>query len=243
MAWRTLAEDRARLEQGVTASLVTQSHRLLAPCQRAFGRRSSDLHQDLCDFLWDVGAPLTWGRHYESVRMVLYEISLNAIQHGKAQHLEIESNGTSVTVRDDGQPFGIDKLKAGGRGGNRAVSDLEVVATGTFSVRSRRQDDLNQWTVVDEIASNGANTPCSMAVDVENHQIARQAYTQIRVLANCPEVHVYVPNVWSYSDWFNFLGVVEDEMAGRRLVIHGLSRESPLADLIIETYDRAHFPD
>jgi hypothetical protein len=243
VGWRELAEERARSEQGVAASTQMPLQRTLVPAQIAFECQTATLSQEVHDFLLSIGAPLAWGGHYELVRMVLYEIALNAVKHGKARSLTAESDHASITFRDDGQPFGIDQLRAGGRGGSQAVAHLKGFAGGSFSIRSRRSEGHNEWTLVDEVGVSGANSPCSMVFEGPYDQLRWEARERIEVLDDCPEVHVYPPALWSYSEWSIFLGSIETRMNGRTLVIHGLSPDTPLVKMILSIYPQAHFPD
>jgi hypothetical protein len=57
--------------------------------------------------------------------------------------VQISSDSASVTIGDSGRAFGIDALRSGGKGGNRAALDLGKHASGTFVLIYRSQDSRN----------------------------------------------------------------------------------------------------
>jgi hypothetical protein len=178
--------------------------------------------------------------------MALYEVALNAFRHGEAGCVTIESTSGAVVLRDEGQPFGLAELRQSGRGGNRAVMELDRHAAGTFSMRYEYSDGCNEWTLVDEVLTSGAGSPCAFAPppDAFGPFLRQDAYEKIpELVKTCQEIHVYPNFVWSWSDWFDVIPVLEKELGGRQLVIHLLPAEDPLAAMVAEHIPGTTFPD
>ncbi|MGN6257098.1 MAG: hypothetical protein ACTHN3_05005 [Solirubrobacterales bacterium] len=242
-AWRETAESLAREDQGradpntpnPTRQLV--SYRLSIPdCSR--------VNKAIKGFLEDVGANRCWGRQYHLGRMVLTELTLNAFEHGEVAEAEIESTRGAVALRDQGRAFGIEDLKRGGRGGFRAVRDLDDQGRGTFTLRYQRVGSHNEWTLVDEVATRGRDVPCSLSLfETERFELRPVTEEKLVRLEGCDEVHLYHPPHWSYSDWMRVLPTLEHWLGERWLVVHGLDEADPLATVIAENVPRAEFPD
>jgi hypothetical protein len=148
-----------------------------------------------------------------------------------------------VMVSDKGRPFGLDDLRTGGRGGNRAIKDLEEHAGQRFSVRYRFHDDRNQWSIIDESSSGGTGAPCSLVLDVPRDELHKHIHSKIKTLVECAEIHIYGGFLWSYSDWASALRAIRNELETTRIVIHGLPRESHLAAMIQKMYEPVEIID
>jgi hypothetical protein len=243
IAWRATAEDLAREEQGLPMLGMAGGSRKLVAYRTQFGRDLLNLREGIHDFLEDVGATRAWGDHYDLVRMVLYELALNAIEHGTAQQVEIESRPGMVMMRDRGQRFGIDDLRKGGDGGYQSITDLETDAAGTFSLVYRDGHGLNEWSVIDQVISDGANTPCGILAPGLGRYEVEYAVSEVRRLQDCPEVHLYPGRLWSYSDWTPVLRRIKDELGSRVLVVHGVRNNTQMARLILRHVPEARLPD
>ena len=241
--WRGAAEERAREEQGLPMLRVSGGSRRLVAHRRTLGPDQAELREGVHDFLVDVGAPYAWGDHYELVRMVLYELALNSVEHGGTQAVELESRAGMVTIRDQGQRFGVDDLRAGGEGGYQSITDLETDAAGTFALMYRFARGFNEWCVVDQIVSDGANTPCGILAPGLGRNELEFVASEVRRLTDCPEVHLYPGRLWSYSDWGPVLRRLEAELGGRRLIVHGVRHNSQMARLILRHVPGAGLPD
>ncbi len=239
IAWRGTAEDRAREELGFPMLGISGGSRRLVAHRRTLASDQDQLREGVHNFLFDVGAPYAWGDYYELVRMVLYELALNSVEHGDAQAVELESRAGMVTLRDQGQQFGIDNLRASGEGGHQSITDLETDAAGTFALMYRFTRGYNEWCVVDQIVSDGANTPCGILAPGLGRNELEFVASEVRRLKDCPEVHLYPGRLWSYSDWGPVLRRVEAELGGRRLIVHGVRHNSPMARLITRHVPRA----
>jgi hypothetical protein len=217
--------------------------RKLVPYRSSFRRDLVDLREGIHDSLVDIGASRAWGDHYDLVRMVLYELALNAIEHGAAEQVELESRPGMVMMRDNGKRFGIDDLREGGEGGHQAITDLETDAAGTFSLVYRDGHSYNEWCIVDQVISDGANTPCGILAPGLGRYELQYAVSEVRRLRDCPEVHFYPGRLWSYSDWTPVLKAVKDELGKRVLVVHGVRNNTQMARLILRYVPDARLPD
>lgn len=121
---------------------------------------------------------------------------------------------------------------------------METHAKGTFTLRYQRVDDRNEWTLVDEVAALGVNVPCSMSLERSQRSTLQEvAQHELDRLEGCEELHLYHPPQWSYSDWIRLILVLGPKVGTKRLVIHGLSTDEPLAEMIAEEAPGAVFPD
>lgn len=239
--WREAAERAASDELGVPQHAHSITRRRLVSHRRTLADPSR-LPGDLHEFLCDVGAPNAWLVAYEPARRALYEIALNAFLHGKTAFVEIESEPTTVIIRDQGIAFGLTQLRHSGRGGKRAVEDLDRFLSGIFSLRYSRSGDCNQWTLVDEVLAGGAGTPCAIAPTEVPPRMFHEARAEIRKLEACQELHIYPHPFWSYSEWYGLLGAIYNFIGERHVVIHLLDAEDPMAKMLTEELDSVSFP-
>jgi hypothetical protein len=238
--WRSMAERLARSEQtaGELSDLLVL--RELVPHERQLPPDVLDLRGRANEFLCDVGAPRAWGEHYELVRMLVYELALNAITHGAARELLLNSESGVVTLWDDGHRFGIDDLRRSGQGGNRALLDLERDAEGTFSLMYREHGNRNEWSLVDHVLTGGKDTPCGL--DIRHPQVTDIA-EEVAALEGCPEIHLYPQTLWSYSDWYPLLRHLAECMGEKVLVVHRVARSPQLVRLVRELAPGARVAD
>jgi len=231
--WRDLAEDHARVDQGRPGVLLPpESTRQLVDYGRQLTPDREQLRDDIPTFLTDIGAPAAWGADFGLAWMTLFEIALNAATHGKARRIEIESTGGTVTIRDDGTQFSLQELRADGKGGNRAVSDLERRCAGTFLLVYRTIEGRNEWTLVDEVLRRGADMPCAIRLEYGMHR--ERALAEVERLAACPEIHLYPGTRWSYSDWWELLSTLSSVSAPVGFVVHGVAADRHIQDMVKE---------
>jgi hypothetical protein len=132
--WRSAAEHIAQIEHGAGKSFDGLELRKLVRWERELPLGRDELREAVHAFLSDVGAPRAWGDHYDLVRMLIYQLALNAVKHGSARELRLASEDGVVTLADNGSCFALEDLRSSGQGGHRAVGDLERDAAGTFSL-------------------------------------------------------------------------------------------------------------
>lgn len=245
-AWRNTAEDLARAEKGKPDPSATDLKRRLVRYRREL--RSLDMaSQEILDFLHDIGAARVWGDGWELVRLLLTELALNAFEHGGVEDIEIDALDHAVRLCDNGPPFGKSDLMRGGCGGHRAMSDFEQHTVGSFSVRYRRDGELNEWAVVDQVANLGSDAPCSMSLPDsgrrDRQSVVEMVGREVDRLAGCEEFHVYHIPHWGYSYWLMVMMALADRLTSQRLVVHGLPSNHPVARMIAEQVPRSRFPD
>ena len=244
LAWRSTAERLAGEEQGRPLALPPDEQRLLVPHLVDLGPSEVELRWAIPAFLRDIGATRAWAPHVEGVRMLLYEIALNAITHGSATRAEIEARDSVIYLRDDGTDFGVAELRADGTGGSRALVDLEQAASGSLTVRFRRTEEGNEWSIVDELLLRPVDAPCSIVID--DPRDLSTAFAAPERWARCSEVHIYPDANLSYSHWFRFIGLItsaRDELAMKTIVVHRVPAQSAIGDLLRERLPRVRLPD
>jgi hypothetical protein len=233
--WRATAESAASRMQGRPDPANRLKGHSIVPFQRTLPSDREWLRTALFEFLTDVGAIAAWGPHSDLAYMTLFEIGLNAVTHGAAQSLSVESTEHVVTLRDDGAPFGLHELRSGGRGAYLALKHLEATAAGSVTTRHQRTGAENQWSLVHDVRRDGAEAPCSLVVLGSGRRAGFEATQDVSVLENCDEIHIYAPRLWSVSDWAELLGQLTTKLPRRTLVIHGIPRDSYLRATLQET--------
>ncbi len=243
LAWRETAEERSREEQGRPMLADSGGSRKVVPFQRELSGERRTISESIERFLIDIGAPNAWGAHFDLARMVIYELAINALEHGGAPTVTLQSRPGIVTLRDRGKTFGLQDLRAGGQGGHQAISDLATNANGSFSLVYREDDEQNEWSLIDQILADGANTPCSLLLLGPGTSEVANAIKQLESLASCHEVHLYPGRLWSYSDYYPVMGAIGQHLDGRTLVIHGVHADSPLGKWLLSLAPEALLPD
>lgn len=173
----------------------------------------------------------------------MYEIALNAIEHGESPEVELESKAGVIAIRDSGRRFGLEQLRSGGRGGHQAIQDLASSTVGTFSLVYMASSERNEWFIVDQIVTDGANTPCAMVVVGTGFDAASNADRELARLDSCDDVHMYPGRLWSYSDYYLVIDRVRGRLGDRQLVIHGVRRGSPLGNWLATLSPNIRLPD
>lgn len=240
--WSELAEDRARRELGRSESGVPVAERGIVPHRRSLTLDRESLRHEVDAFLSDVGGKLAWQEHYELIRMLLFELGLNAVEHGGAHTLVVESSADAVSLEADGEAFSPARLQGEG-GGTVAHAHLSEHAAGTFTLRFQELGEGGRWTIVDEVIGGGPNTPCSVAPASPREFSDLATVARLKELDGCEQIHVYPGQLWSYSDWFMFLRMATAELQGVPLILHGLGRGSPIADHIEENFEGVSISD
>lgn len=244
-AWRSRAEDLAAQELG--KPLPESLQRRLVPHSVTLGSDLATdvarLHNAIEHFLVDVGGPLAWTNHYEETRMALYELALNAIRHGGAREVQLDTSQGRVRLRDAGGRFGLQQLLKSGRGGYAAVRALDELAAGTLEVVYEWKDERNEWSIVDHVLDGGATNPCGLNIKELGYLGAQKAAVDLPSLDGCDEIHVYPPRLWSYSDFFMLYQEIHSILRERVLVVHGVDPNSGLGKTITRNVVSARLPD
>jgi hypothetical protein len=236
--WKRLAEERAARELGKSSSRVPLAERAIVSLGRGLAADPEKLRFEVDEFLMDIGGRTAWGNQYDLVRMVLYELAINAVEHGGATKLTMASGDGVVSLEADSEAFSHTLLSGVG-GGAVAVSHVSGTSNGAFSLRFQETDEGGRWMVVDEVIAGGANTPCSVAPVSPREFPDPETVKQLDRLAGCEHVHVYPGKLWSYSDWFMLLETASEVLPNVPLILHGLERESAIGEHIEDNYENA----
>jgi hypothetical protein len=196
--------------------------RVLVPFERELSRDPEDMRIEIHEFLNDTGVTVVWTAYAIPVFMMLYELAINAVGHGRAEHVWLACADGVVTIRDNGRAFGLAELRTGGRGAHLALTHLETMAAGSITVRYQHTGHDNAWSLVEELLSLGANTPCSLAPSGRHSEMFRQARVDLLALENCQEIHLYPPALWSVSDWFELAHHISADVGERVVLVHGV---------------------
>lgn len=244
VGWRGRAEDLAAQELGKPLPNSLQrrliAHSVTLPSDLANLNR---LHRAIEYFLVDVGASAAWANHYEDARLALYELTLNAIRHGGADEVQLDTSEGRVRLRDAGQRFGLQDLLKNGRGGYTAVTALAERAAGSLEVVYEWKDERNAWSIVDHVLDGGASNPCGLKIQQLGYLGAQTAVVDLPSLDGCDEIHVYPPLLWSYSDFFTLYQAIRLLLRERVLVVHGVDPNSGLGQTIRGNVVNARLPD
>lgn len=221
-AWRDRAETLADDELGRPAAPV--------------GRRGVIRHQVVvapgaerqvtANFVGDIAALAAWGKpRSELVRMVLYELALNATTHGGAPEVILRSQPGGVTLSYRGTQFGLsDLLQSEQRGGGAAVRALRDAAAGSLDLNYRYRGDCNEWFIVDDLQASADDDPCGVRLQPKG------STESFSVAADCDEIHVYTDELWSFSDVHWLADWIPEHLRERQFVIHGIAPDHSLAD-------------
>ncbi|MDW3214769.1 MAG: hypothetical protein R8G01_12265 [Ilumatobacteraceae bacterium] len=233
-AWRGRAEDLARMQLGAPTfgnhGLLIHSRALSDPAA---------LHSEIDEFLLDVGAREVWGVDLtDSVRLALFEVAQNDLEHGGATGLSFSSTEGAVTVRSNAPPFGVQDLitSAVGRGGRAAVEALLRVAEGLVDL-VYRHDGSSEWSVITVDGFDG-DRPCCISMD---RNWTADALDELELaIAGCEQIHVYAPRLFAFSDARRVAAPLEPLLDGRQVVVHGI-RDSGLRDWVSTIWPDAYF--
>jgi anti-sigma regulatory factor (Ser/Thr protein kinase) len=241
--WRNYAEDLAAQELGKPPESLQRrliAHSVSLPSDLA---DLNGLHSVIEHFLVDVGASVAWANHYEDARLALYELALNAIRHGGAHEVQLDTSRGRVRLQDAGQHFGLQDLLKNGRGGYTAVTALTERAAGTLEVVYEWEGSRNEWSIVDHVLDEGASNPCGLNIQQLGYLGAQKAVVDLPSLDGCDEIHVYPPRLWSYSDFFTLYQAIHLLLRERVLVVHGVDPNSGLGQTIRRSVANARLPD
>jgi hypothetical protein len=206
--------------------------RLLAPHSVVLGYGAPQtLHRHVYSYLRDVGATTAWGNLDDGiVRLLVYEIALNAFQHAGSPSIKLSSTESSICVSYQAERFGVHDLEGSdGRGGKAAVQAFRERARGALALSYRWRDGTSEWYISDIVADGGASNPCGIRLYDAKWRVFTQANADR--LTGCDEVHIYPPELFSFSDAAT-LSDLSAMLPKRPLVIHGVDPVSGLAQYL-----------
>jgi hypothetical protein len=200
-AWKVAAEHYAAEQQGrpITSRPVMRLVAYSRCVPEAALRAHHQLHEAVDAFLYDTGVPHIWGHLAGDVHALLYELALNAADHGAATDVVLDSRDASVGLSyNQATSFGVRQLRDGpGRGGQMALAAL-IEGYPHIRVSSQHDGQREIWTIVDLRSHDPDGIPCGLVV--RSRQDWRVTRDRLTRLAMCDEVHIYVPRLFSYSD-------------------------------------------
>jgi hypothetical protein len=234
-AWRDRAEALAGEELGRPIATAGQ------PCLVQYQAVviPGEERQRTADFVKDIAAPTVWGKRRSGlVRMVLYELALNATIHGRATEATLRSEPGYVGLTYDGPQFGLrDLLQSDQRGGGDAVRALRETAGGLLSLNYRYQDDRNEWFILSHPQASAIGDPCGVRLQPKG------LADSFAAVADCDEIHVYADDLWSFSDLHCLAENIPEHLRGRQFIMHGIDPDGPLASRLRELLPYARFTD
>jgi hypothetical protein len=234
-AWRDGAEALAAAELG----RPVMSARKPGLIQHEIAVAPGGERQGTADFVADISARSVWGKQRSDlVRMVLYELVLNAMRHGTATDVTLRSGPGSIRLIYDGPAFGLnDLLQADHRGGGDAVRALRQAAGGLLELNYRHQNGSNEWFIVDLLRSGAVEDPCGVQLAPKG---AADCFSSV---ADCDEIHVYADDLWSFSDAHGLAASIPEHLRERQFLVYGIDPVGPLASRLRELLPCARFAE
>lgn len=224
IAWRALAESKAKLRQETGReiafhSLTSAGVRLVRQEIRFYGLGAEN--QMIGDALLYSCAYDLWGRqNTQAVRDLLIELIRNAFSHGGATIATLSIEPTRVVLTDDGNAFAVDALLGHpvGRGGSAAIHELLVVPNSQAVITSRRDNNHNDTIVafVTSATQIVEVTPCALTMTVG--AMSAQAIN-IEELSSCESVYIIPPPYIAFSDIVVVIRRVAEARARKRITL------------------------
>lgn len=235
--WKRRARARALAARGKPAywqpsrreELIRHTQWLEFPAER------DDIYHFVSRFLSDTGASAFWDEtHHDAVSMALYELVLNATEHGGARKLLLRSRGFRIDLVHEGAKFDPGTLPLlSGQGGAEAMRHLMSVFGNNLSLNYRHNGSVATTQLIDAGVA-GPGHPCSVEIQSAGFSGTRGN------LEGCSSVHVFPHRRLSFSDG----GVLEPKMLGLPantvIVLHDTTRS--VVDYFRKAYPKVSFP-
>lgn len=237
--WKRIAEETAFLEIGrpteASSGVIFPSYSV----DLAWRGSRATFHIQIANFMNDTGIVRNWGlKESRKVHNLIYEIALNAVHHGGVQHMQLEIDRFDLTLRYNGERFGLrDLLATSGRGGRRTVESF-IECDGEVRTLSFSHDSgVNTWIISDLEHPDAGVAPCCIKPTVDGYLGDAD---HLETLTLCDEVHVFLPELFSLSDGYELIGALEQEFPDQSLVFHGAAYFA-LSGLLQESFPSARF--
>ena len=199
------------------------------------------LHRRIDGFLKDVGVTQGWGKiGPELVRLLVYEIALNAFQHAGSPSITLSSFDSSVCVSYNGVRFGrLDLEGREGRGGRAALDAFREGVRGALALSYRFHEGRNEWYISDLVDDSSLSNPCGIHLREARDQLVSQRTAE--GLSGCDEIHIYPPEYFSFSDATILSDEILVTLPELPLVIHGVDPESSVGQYVRERIPQITF--
>lgn len=195
--WKRRARARALAARGQPEAwrpsrredLIRHTRWLKIPADR------DEIQHFVSGFLSDSGAPAFWDKtHHEAVALALYELILNATEHGGADKVYLRSRGYRIDLVHNGTDFHPGELLLrAGRGGTAAMHHLTKVFGNKLSLKFRHNGTVATTQLIDAGIA-GPGHPCAI-------RTSSAASASVRGnLEGCSTVHVFPHRPLSFSD-------------------------------------------
>lgn len=223
--WKRRARARAYASRGMQNELQEPRELIRHTAWLGDSTDRESISQFVLHFMADTGAHWLWAdREHDAIRMTLYELILNAVEHGQASHLHLRARGYRIDLVYLGPDFNPHDLAVEvGNGGAEAMAHLRSVLADSLSVTYQHNGTIATIKLID-VSGAGHSQPCATnLLNLSSGWVAEFRF--------CVAVHVFIGGPRSFSDLAS-IGSRIDELVRdrpeRRVVIHGLSE--PLAE-------------
>lgn len=235
--WKRRARARALAARGKPEAwrpsrredLIRHTRWLKFPANR------DSIHYFVSDFLSDSGAPAFWDKdHHEAVSLAIYELTLNATQHGGADRVYLRSRGYRIDLVHNGTNFHPGELLLRpGRGGTAAMHHLTEVFGNNLSFKFRHNGTAATTQLIDAGIA-GPGHPCAVLTSPEGFA------SVLGSLKGCSTVHVFPHRRFSFSDGPDLEPSIVDLSPTTQIVLHNTSQS--VVEFFKKTYPRVSFP-
>lgn len=166
----------------------------------------------------------------ELIHLVLFELGLNAFQHGGAQWVSVRSRGARFELRHTGDSFNPSNLfSVEGQGGAETMRQLKTFYPDSVVLRYVHNGTVATTSIADVTYRGQDGNPCGVSdLAVLNggpHALASRT-------SGCTEIHVYVHRHWAYSDAMALQRALLRLEETRPIVFHGLSTHEHMSDFL-----------
>lgn len=196
-SWKRRARIRALAARGRPKSWAPTRRQELIRASRALRLPvpDPDIGEFVDGFMDDVGGDAFWVQErLECLRLALYEVALNAMQHGGATMLHIRSRGYRIDLVHDGANFNPTALIGrAGDGGTAALEYLVELFGNDLTLRHKYNGDVVTLQVID-VSVAGPEHPC--AVNLSPSWVHDNRGT----IDSCTVIHLFPQKPMRFSD-------------------------------------------
>lgn len=174
-----------------------------------------DIYCWLEHFLTDSGAVGFWGTsRCSALLLTLYELILNASQHGGATRAHLRARGFRIDLVHNGSNFNPNELlNSQGNGGSQALRDLFEVFGNSITVGHQHNGAVSTTRLIDTSTANQSHM-CAVRLRGSEEVHAGPG------LATCSTVHIFPVRSMSYSDGGRLEGMISGLPQDAAIVLH-----------------------